>query len=110
MANSFGIAEVTLNNLGDSTHAINTTARTSVYQPLVARVTNHVYDSGANATTEALLDTCAVFHQKRHGEPWTLGSNKDAAKEHNIHKAASTPAVPTNTTVLFPNFDYTTFE
>lgn len=33
MANPFGITEVALNQLGDATNAINTTARSSVYQP-----------------------------------------------------------------------------
>jgi hypothetical protein len=106
MANSFGIIEVTLNQLGDSTHAINTTTRKSPYQPLVARATNHVDDSGVNATTEALLTAgAAIFTQKAHGHPWL----KDTGLTHLIHQAAATPAVPTNVTVLYPNFDYTTF-
>lgn len=107
MANSFNIPEVTLNQLGDSTHAINTTTRKSPYQPLVARATNHADDTGVDCTTEALLDAnAAIFVQKRHGEPWV----KDVGTQHIVHKAAATPAVPTNVTVLFPNFNYTTFE
>lgn len=111
MANFAGIPELTLNQLGDSTHAINTTTRKSVYEPLVVRATNHENDKGTNCTTEALLDSdAAIFMQKRHGEPWVLGGNKDASLKKVIHKAAATPAVPVSATVLFPNFDYSTFE
>lgn len=120
MANPFGITEVTLNQLGDSTHAINTTVRRHPYQPLVAIATNHVDttsnlgsdwpDGTTNASPENeahLVNAVAVFVQKRHGEPWQKDAN---VINHLIHKAAATPAVPTNVSVLFPNFDYTTFE
>ena len=43
--------------------------------------------------------------QKAHGHPWL----KDTGLTHLIHQTAATPAVPTNVTVLYPNFDYTTF-
>lgn len=115
MANSFNIPERTLNQLGDSTNSINVIGgadgRTSVYQPLVVRATTHVDDKGTNCTTEALLDSDAVlFVSQRHGEPWTKGSVRDVGLVHKIHKAAATPAVPTDVTLLYPNFNYSTFE
>jgi len=110
MANSFGIPEVTLNVLGDSTAAINASTRLHPYQPLVVRVTNSIHDGGANATTEALLESdAALYVSQRHGEPWVLNGSVNTTTQI-IHQAASTPAVPTNTTTLFPNFDYSTFE
>ncbi len=115
MANSFNIPERTMNQLASSTNSINviggTDGRTSVYEPLVVRVTDAVGDTGVNCTTEKLLDANAVlFVSKQHGKPFTRNGVPDNGLSHIIHQAASTPAVPTDTTVLFPNFDYTTFE
>lgn len=121
MANPFGLPEVTLNQLGDSTHAINTTTRESVYQPLAVIVTDHDATT-SNLTTdwpdgagsevsprmeEHMNQSVAVFFQRRHGEAW----EKDNGElRHRLHKAAGTPAVPTDVTKLWPNFDYSTFE
>jgi len=114
MANSFGITEVTLAQLGDSTHAVNavgsTAARKSVYQPMVVRATNHDDDGGANATTQALVESdCALFLSRRHGEPW---EKVGGLKQVIVKAAANTGTTPpaTDVTVLYPNFDYTTFE
>lgn len=114
MANSFGITEVTLAQLGDSTHAINavgtSAVRKSVYQPIVARATDHDDDTGVNADTEAKVEAgCALFLSRRHGEPWEkLGALVQKVEQ----AAADTGATPpsTDVSVLFPNFDYTTFE
>lgn len=122
MANPFGIAERTLDQIGDSTNSLNviggTDGRKSAYQPLVVIATDHddyvtpVWpdNTGTPEDEVVLTANCPIFVSKRHGEPWTRGSLKDVGLEHIIHKAAAVPAVPTNVTVLYPNFDYSTFE
>ena len=111
MANSFNIPEVVIADLGDSTSAINTTTRKSVYQPLVARATNHVFDTAVVADTQAKLEAgAALFYQKAHGHPWILGKS-DVATESILFETGVDPLlVPTNATVVYPNFDYSTFE
>ncbi len=129
MANPYGLPEVSLNQLGDSTHAVNTVGfaannRSEVLKAHTVIVTNHD-DSGdlaagnwpdGTATTkdavaeQYLIDNAVIFVSKAHGHPWTRGSLKDVGLEHIIHKAAATPSVPTDTTVLYPNHDYGTFE
>lgn len=122
MANPFGIAERTLDQIGDSTNSLNviggTDGRKSVYEPLVVIATDHADaktpswpdNTGSPEDEVELTATSVIFVSKRHGEPFTRGSTKDVGLEHIIHKAADTPAVPKNVTVLYPNFDYTTFE
>ncbi len=130
MANPFGLQEVTLNQLGDSTHAINAidetgalaaSPRKSVYQPFVVIVTDHEDtknsltgwpDGGAAPTSTALnaaylADGIALFSSMRHGEPF---KKDNGTLKHILHRADSTPNVPTDVTTLFPNFDYSTFE
>jgi hypothetical protein len=111
MANSFNIPEGTLSQLGDSTSAFNTTTRKSVYQPLVVRAVDHDFDNGVNADTEEKLTAgAALFYQKAHGHPWILGKS-DVATESIVFETKADPlAVPTNATVIYPNFDYSTFE
>ena len=112
MANSFNIPEVTLTNIADSTHSINDWIRLYPAQPLVCRVLGHVNDSGAACTTEALLDSdAAIFMSKGLGYPWTLGGSKDHALTSEIHDGPNTVgAAPATATVIFPDFDYSTFE
>lgn len=133
MANPFGLQEVTLNQLGDSTHAINAvdttgavsgSPRKSVYQPISVIVSNHE-DTTSNLTTDwpdgtgATADAAAEDHMtaevvimtsSRHGEPFVKGGKRDMSLKHILHEAAGIPAVPVDVTVLYPNFDYTTFE
>ena len=107
MANSFGILEATLNEIGEATTTAITDLRLSPYQPIVVRATDHDDDKGTNCTTEEeLLTDAALFVQAHVGAPFT----KDVGLKHIIHQAAATPAVPTDVTVLFPNYDYSTFE
>lgn len=112
MANSFNIPEVTLLQIADSTHAINAGTRLDPLQPLVCRVLGHVNDSGAACTTEALLDSdAAIFMSKGLGYPWTLGGSKDHAISSVIHDGTNVAgAAPANSTVIYPDFDYSTFE
>ncbi len=129
MANPFGLQELTLNQIGDSTHDINaidstgaeaTSPRKYAYQPIAVIATDHddtvhsltTWPDGddtptATAANEAYMsEGIAVFVSQRHGEPF----KKDSGRKHIIHKAADTVDVPTDVTVLFPNFDYATFE
>lgn len=110
MANNLGIAERTLAQISASTNSINviggTDGRKSAYQPLVARITDHTDNTGAEADDPDLM---ALFVSIRHGEPW----KKDVGLIHKVIKAAADPvANPTaaDVTVLYPNFDYSTFE
>lgn len=111
MANTLGIPERTLAQVSASTNSINvvggTDGRKSVYQPLVVRITDHDRDTGVANETDA--DKMALFYSRRHGEAWQC----DQGLEHIVVKAAENPvttATPSNVTVLFPNFDYSTFE
>ena len=110
MTNTVSIPERTLAQISASTNSINvvggTDGRKSVYQPLVARITDHA----DNDATEVGADTdkMAIFKSKAHGQPWI----KDIGQEHVVFEADADPvtnATPTNVTVLFPNFDYSTF-
>ena len=114
MANTLNIPERTLAQLSESTNSINiiggTGGRLSAYQPLVVRVTDSDYD---NSGIDNDADNMALFQSKRHGEPWVLGGNKDMALEHRVVQADADPvtnATDPKVTVLFPNFDYSTFE
>jgi hypothetical protein len=115
MANTLGIQERTLAqisastntiNLIDLTGAVDASPRKSVYQPIVCRITDHDDDNGA---TGADTDGMAIFVQKRHGEPWI----KEHGLKHVVVQADADPvtnATASDVTVLFPNFDYSTFE
>ena len=111
MANAFNIPEAALSQLGDATSVFNTTQRKSVYQPLVVRATDHDFDTGVNATTQEQLEAgVALFYQKAHGHPWILGKSNVATESVIFETLADPLAVPTNVTVLYPNFDYSAFE
>ena len=113
MANTAGIKEVTLEQISLFSHAINVVgdaagnARLSVYQPAVVRVTNHTDDDGS---TGDAVEGMALFHSKAHGQPWKKDDHQTA---HIVHRGAAaivTVSDGTNQTVIYPNFDYTTFE
>lgn len=111
MANTLGIPERTLAQISESTNSINVIGgadgRLSAYQPLVCRITDHADNDAAE--TGADTDKMAIFQSSAHGQPW----KKDYGLKHNVIKAAADPvATPTATdvTVLFPNYDYSTFE
>jgi hypothetical protein len=114
MSNTLSIKEVTLAQISDASHAINVigsaagNARLSVYQPATVRVTNHSDDDGG--TTDN-AEGMALFTSKAHGQPWCADKGH---KEHLIHpKAGATPApIASGTTmnIIFPDFDYSTFE
>lgn len=104
MANTLGIPERTMAQVVDRTNSINviggTDGRKSAYEPLVVRITNHARDNGGTGNDS---DNMAIFTSKRHGEPWKC----DVGLEHIISEG---DAAKTNATVIYPNFDYSTFE
>ena len=111
MPNTLNIPERTLAEISDSTNTINifgpAVARTHPYQPVVCRITDHDDDDGGAAD---YADGMALFVSTRLGEPW----KKDQNVVENIISVADADPVtnptPSNTTVLFPNYDYSTFE
>jgi len=112
MANTLGIPERTLAQISTAADTINVIAgadgRLSAYQPLVCRVTDHESDDGGVAD---YADGMALFVSSRHGEPWKKDSG---AREHVLHPVAGVAIAPiasgTNYTVIYPNYDYSTFE
>ena len=112
MANTLGIPERTLAQISTAADTINVIGgvdgRLSAYQPIVCRVTDHESDDGG---TGADADNMALFVSTRHGEPWKKDSG---AREHVLHPVAGVAIAPiatgTNYTVIFPDYDYTTFE
>tara|TARA_R110002020_G_scaffold46401_3_gene131998 strand:- start:841 stop:1173 length:333 start_codon:yes stop_codon:yes gene_type:complete len=110
MANTLNIEERTLEQVRDSTDNINTinevAGRSSAYQPKVVRITDH--EGNDAGETGADTDKMAIFVSQRIGEPWVLGGSRDMAVKHIILKDGDAPDV--GATVIFPDFDYTTFE
>lgn len=114
MANNLGIQERTLAQVSESTNSINqidptgddaTKPRKSAYQSIVVRITDHVADDNAEADDPTKM---ALFMSSRHGEPWKA----DVGLTHLVVQADADPvANPTSdeVTVLYPNFDYSTF-
>ena len=123
MANPFNITERTIEQLATATDTINVVGgaggRLGVYQPLVCIVTDHADaltptwpDNTGTPEDEKELDrTSVIFVSKRHGEPWTKGALKDIGLKHIIHTPTTTIAgMGKDATVIFPDFDYATFE
>lgn len=116
MANNLGIEERTLAQVSESTNTINsidktgaisTTPRKSAYQPIVVRITDHVDDDNSEQDDPEKM---ALFVSARHGEPWKKDGN---VLVHKVVQADADPVTnptPTDVSVLFPNFDYSTFE
>jgi len=77
MANTLNIPERTLAQISDSTNTINVIGgadgRESAYQPLVARITDHVDNDAGETGTDT--DLMAIFKSQRHGEPWIKDAN-----------------------------------
>jgi len=112
MTNTVSIPERTLAQISASTNSINvvggTDGRLSVYQPLVCRITDHDDNDAAEVADDT--DKMAIFCSIRHGEPWKKDANN---LQHIIVEADADPvtnATDSGVTILFPNFDYTTFE
>lgn len=111
MANTLGIPERTLAQISAASNSINVIGgvdgRLSAYQPLVCRVTDHDDNDAGETGTDT--EKMALFVSARHGEPWLHAPGL----KHIVVKAAADPVTtPTasDVTVLYPNFDYSTFE
>lgn len=121
MANTVKIREVTLAQISDQTHQINLASafgtapitgvkqtRSWNYEPLVVRVTDHVADDGG--TTDN-VEGMALFCSQRHGEPWVMIGHQP---QHIIHPLAGATAAPiasgTDFSIIYVNYDYSTFE
>jgi len=123
MANPFNIPERTIEQVATATNSLNVVGgvdgRLSVYQPLVVIVTDHEDaltptwpDNTGTPEDEKELDrTSVIFVSKRHGEPWTKGALKDIGLKHILHTPTTTIAgMGKDATVVFPDYDYSTFE
>ena len=118
MANTIYIREVTLAQISDSTNTVNTIGATPIanvkqnrswsYEPMVVRVTDHVADDGGTAGN---AEGMALFCSVRHGEPWVMIGHQPQKITHPLPGVAAAPiATGTDFSVIYPDFDYTTFE
>ncbi len=105
MTNTVNIPEVTLAQAADSTNAVNTRGKQEYLKPRVIRITDHANNDASEVGADT--DKMALFHQQALGHPWIQGL-RDMQQSHIIHQG--TTAIPTNVTILFPNWDYSTFE
>lgn len=103
MANNLGIQEVTMAQLVDSTNAVNLYAnrphQSGTGGVKVVRVTDHADNV---ALEEDDPDKMAIFFSAAHGQPWI----KDQGIKHIISEG---DALALDATVIFPDFDYSTF-
>jgi hypothetical protein len=121
MANNLNILEVTLAEISDSTFGPNVAAnfgavptagvktiRSWSYEPMVVRVTDHV----ANVVLEEDdPEKMALFLSCRHGNPWELTGHQPQKIIHPLAGVAAAPITTgTNYSVIYPDFDYATFD
>jgi hypothetical protein len=112
MANSLGITEVTLLQVSTAANAVNqigaaTGNRSEALKANLVRVLGHADDDAAETSDP---DKMAIFVSKAHGHPWKKDNHY---VEHVIHKSVTpgTPiAAPANATIIYPDYDYSTFE
>lgn len=103
MPNNLDIDEVTLLQASDSTNAVNADGPWD--RPKVIRITDHVSNTVAEEDDGELM---ALFERPRKGHPW---ERRGTHLSNVLFQQEAIPvAVPTNTEVLFPDFDYSTFE
>ena len=105
MANTLGITEVTMAQIVLAATTINTyAARPQALGnggPLVVRISDHADNDATETGTDT--DKMAIFSSKAFGHPWV----KDQGL---THKVASGGTVDLTATVVFPDYDYSTFE
>lgn len=118
MANTIEIREVTLAQISDSTNSVNSIgtapigvvkqSRSSVYEPIVVRVTNHVADDGGTAD---FAEGMALFCSTRHGEPWVMIGHQPEKLIWPLPGVAQAPiTIEVDAfSCIFPDFDYSTF-
>jgi len=110
MANTLGIVEVTLIQISSALTAVNLRAARpddmSQGGSLVVRVTDHADNDATETGTDT--DKMAIFSSRQFGQPW----KKDTGLTHKVHSSvtAGTPlTAATDATVIFPDYDYSTF-
>ncbi len=105
MANTINLPERTMAQIVDSTDPINTRAlrpdALSQGGSLVVRITDHDDNVASEIGTDT--DKMAIFHSRQFGQPWV----KDTGLKHVISEADATA---TDATVIYPDYDYSTFE
>ena len=110
MANNLNIAEYTLAEVSAAATACNVLGVAAGNRPywdtaMTIRISDHADNDGAEADDPNKM---ALFVSKRHGLPWT----KDVGIQHIVVQADADPvanATRADVTVLFPNYDYSTF-
>ena len=105
MANTLGLNEQTMADIVNSASLMNGYgARPHSFGtggPLVVRISDH--DDNDAAEVGADTDKMAIFSSKAYGHPWV--------KEHGLkHVVSNGDAALTDATVIFPDYDYSTFE
>jgi hypothetical protein len=105
MANTLGITEVTMAQIVLPATAINTyAARPQALGnggPLVVRISDHADNDAAEVGTDT--DKMAIFSSKAFGHPWV----KDQGLKHIVNNGVGTVL---DGTVIYPAYDYSTFE
>ena len=99
MANSLGLPEVTLAQLADSTHDVNTYEYP--FEKRTARVTDHADNTALEEDDPYKM---AIFECQSKGKPWT---KKDNVLNTVVHQG--TTSIPANVSTLYPDWDYTEF-
>jgi hypothetical protein len=117
-----GVPKRNLAEISSASNAINTldpagtnpVSRTYWNQVLYCRITDHDDDTldplDDPATAQEQDEQCAIFVSKFHGAPWVKQANN---LKHIIAVADADPVTnptPGDVNILFPNFDYSTFE
>ena len=109
------VAHRTLVQVSESTNTINLlAARPEALDVLCVRITDHADDTSAytlsgTPPTQAELEGMAIFTSAALGQPWVKkGGNSQVIVQADADPV--TNATATNVTVLFPNYDYSTFE
>ena len=106
MANTLNIPERTRAQLATAADTINVIGgadgRKSPLQPLVCRMTDHQDNDAGETGTDT--DLMAIFKSQAHGQPWLKDAN---VLEHIIHEGLLPPV---NVSILYPDYDYSTFE
>ncbi len=105
MANTLGIPEKTMAEIVNSTSVLNLyTSRPQQLGcggPLVVRITDHDDNDAAETGTDT--DKMAIFSSKQFGHPWV--------KEHGIkHVISLADAAKKDATVIYPDYNYSSFE
>ena len=128
MASTLGIKEVTLGGISTAATDVNNAAdfgkrenaagvptangavkaaRSSVYAPMVVRVTNHVADRYTGVAPFDTVESMALFCSQRHGEPWVMKGHQE---DHLVHDGQSFIGQTESWQVIYVDYDYTTFE